>query len=493
MVRDLKQMITEHIEKGVLAVCFLIFLTVLILQLTGGREGSGKAIEEHIKKIEEARRNLEVAEGSVPDYTSAMENYWVLANREQAQAYTNTPFVVFPGRISEPQKELQALAPEKVTAVAGAGRNLVVVSLPLQQAELVRRASFPGKVLFKLYRKKGDDEDYILAQDEPYEALELYQRQSQLYAFLKPKLLKKKPWNPWDLDLAVALGLITPQQAEEIKKPEVEALTPTQPARRTRPVKTTQPTTIVRRRKLTVDERIEMERKRIEDLDEEEIQRRERGRRGDEARRKKEEGGIPGVATVPLPTVSPVEVDLPTALSSPLTIEDTNVEPDVSYQYKVEVVLESPEKHMSATSLPSNLVKALSDIEIYLRGGTELLANIEVRKWLVEVDNWISKSFRIRPGEAIGNPVVVSLRDEKGRFFIDAEKKLVKQEVNFSTGCTLVDLEKRVKFDPKKNLAKSPTLRMAYLNLKGGLEYKWTERRKLTAAAGSATRVQRRR
>jgi len=485
MIRDLKQVILEHIEKGALAVCFLIFLIVLILQLTAGREGFGKSVEEHIRKIEEIRSGVKVTERSVPDYTSEMRNYWVLADRERAQAYTTTPFVVLPGTLVGPQAQLKALAPEKVTAVAGVGRNVVVVSLPSQQAQLVERASFEDRVLFKLYRKKGDDEDYVLAHDEPQDALELYQRLNYLHGLLRYKLRAEKTLNPGDLELAVAIGLLTPQKAKEIKKLQVAAVQPARPRGRTR-ARVRRPRVRQPARRLTQDEREARARDREEAEEERMMEQAERRRR--EVR----EGRKPSIATVRVPTVAPVVVDLPTALSSPLPLEDTDVEHDMSYQYKVEVVLESPEKPTSAISLPSNLVKAIGDLEIYLRGGTELFATIEVRKWVAEVDSWISKSFSIETGEAIGSPVVMKLRDERGRLFVDAKGKFVEQEVNFSSGCTLVDLEKREKFDPEKDLSKSPTLRMAYLNPKGGLEYKWTERRKATGIAGSGARTQRR-
>jgi hypothetical protein len=90
----------------------------------------------------------------------------------------------------------------------------------------------------------------------------------------------------------------------------------------------------------------------------------------------------------------------------------------------------------------------------------------------------------------------MTLKDDKGRIFVDAEGKFLKREVDFSTGYTMVDLENRVKFDPAKDLTKSPALRMAYLNSKGGLEYKWTERPKVAASAVSASstgRITRRR
>ena len=207
----------------------------------------------------------------------------------------------------------------------------------------------------------------------------------------------------------------------------------------------------------------------------------ERGRYGPER-----EGRSASVPTVRPPTVARVKVSLAVALANPLTLEDTDVEPDESYQYKVEVILEGPEKSTRAMSVASNMVKALSDVKIYLRGGTELFGSIEVYKWVAEVESWISKSFQIKPGEAIGYPVMMTLKDENSRFFVDANGKYIKREVDFSTDYTLVDLENRVKFDPEKGLTKSPTLRMAYLNPRGGLEYKWTERRTAAAVAAGA-------
>jgi len=493
MIRDLKQLIVGHIEKGVLAICFLIFIIVLILQLTGGGENLGKAVEEHIKKIKETSQSVEVTKKNVTDYTKRMEDYWTLENREEAQIYTITPFVVLPGLITEPQKELKALPPEKVTAVAGVGRNVVVVKLPSQQVDLVHRASFEGKVLFRLYRKKGDDEDYSLALDKPYEALEAFQRQNYMYAILKDKLQTNKPLNPGDLDLAVALELITPQQAGALKKSKEEAPKPapaTRVGRIRRPTGTGTSRTTGTARRGRRRETEEAQRARTRREEQEDIERYEGEVRGRSKPRREQRKAA--VDTVRRLTVAPVVVDLARALSLPLTLEDTDVEPDESYQYKVEVILQSPEKSTSAMSVASNMVKALSDIVIYLRGGTEDFASIEVRRWVAEVESWISKSFTsIKPGEAIGYPVEMRLRNEKGQFFVDAQGKFLKQEVDFSTGCTLVDLEQRVKFDPQKNLAKRETLRMAYLNSKGGLEYKWTERRKAAAIAAGAGRAAR--
>lgn len=487
MVRDLKKVIIGHIEKGVLAICFLIFVIVLILQLTGGRENPGKVVEEHIEKIEQISRSVEVPKKNVVDSSKKMVDYWKITGRKRAQTYTTTPFVILPGPMRGPQKELKALPPEKVTVVAGIGRNVVVVDLPSLQAELVHRASFEGKVLFNLYRKKGDDKDYTLAVNRPYEALESFQRQNYLYGILKDKLQKNKPFNAGELDLAVALGLITSKEAEEIKKRKKEAPKPT-PARvrgaRQRQGRTTGTLT----RRSSDEERYarirELDRRR--ELAEEAAEARaERG--GYEPGRERRSASVPTVRPL---TVARVKVSLAEALSNPLTLEDTDVEPGESYQYKVEVILEGPERSTRAMSVASNMAKALSDIKIYLRGGTELFGSIEVYKWVAEVESWISKSFQIKPGEAIGYPVMMTLKDENSRFFVDANGKYIKRKVDFSTDYTLVDLENRVKFDPEKGLTKSPTLRMAYLNPRGGLEYKWTERRRAAAiAAGAAQAV----
>ncbi|KPJ63328.1 MAG: hypothetical protein AMS15_00860 [Planctomycetes bacterium DG_23] len=288
-----------------------------------------------------------------------------------------------------------------------------------------------------------------------------------------------KPLNPGDVDLALALKLIGPEEAEVLKRPKPVAPTPTPVVGPRRPRRTARGTT-----SQTGETWQERERRLAEEEDREREEAEARADRGYDARR---EQRTPSLKTVRLPMVIAPQVDLPEALTHPLTLEDANVEPNENYQYKVEVLLESPQKSSTAMSDASNIVRAISDTVFYLRGGTESFASIEVRKWLSEAEVWITKSFSVKPGEAIGYPVKMKLKDESGRFFVDAANNLLEREVDFSTGYTLVDLENREKFDPEKDLVKSPTLRMAYLNPKGGLEYKWTQRRTVAASAVSAS------
>jgi len=209
---------------------------------------------------------------------------------------------------------------------------------------------------------------------------------------------------------------------------------------------------------------------------------------------------------------------------------DKNVDPDESYSYKARFVadLKDPDLPEKERILESGLSdatpykKILDEIEFYIRGGTEELVVIPIRKWRtiegrraasekerlkaeaadvkIRSDSsaedagdfdipmyggeWVEATFQVKKGEKIGRVEEIYKKDAYG--------KMQSYKVDFFTGCTLVDakyaihLEKKVTkenvFDNagriigdvvvEKRLT-SEKLQIVYLDRKGNLKSMW--------------------
>ena len=217
---------------------------------------------------------------------------------------------------------------------------------------------------------------------------------------------------------------------------------------------------------------------------------------------------------------------------------DKKVDPDESYSYKVRFVadLKDPdlsEKERILESMLSDATgyeKILAEIEFFVKGGTEDLIIIPIRKWryiegqqplvsekerlkaeasdvkirsdasVEDVGDfdipmyggeWVDATFQVKKGEKIGRVKELHKRDPYG--------KVRRFEVDFFTGCTLVDVKYAIRLEKKvvkenvfdnvgriigqRDVEKRLTaekLQIVYLDRKGNLKNMWegTEERK---------------
>ena len=248
----------------------------------------------------------------------------------------------------------------------------------------------------------------------------------------------------------------------------------------------------------------------------------------------------PGSPTRPRP--APGDTDETTIPAGWHYFLDSEMTPDVEYDYQIILVCRNPAKQPGSTQ-PARVASApttgrlnepvpsfrqwyftggsvTNDVELgnfkvrcYM-GGQQEITSAEISRLIAELTGtaevaapptrrrpgevpvaegaWVEKSFTVRPGEEIGMKVSVS---------VDGEKRAV----DFRTGCQLVSIREDVQVIEDQRTARVPEggtvvsekrvqlivfskkLRIAYVDAKGRLHTRWQEMPPAIASAGMGT------